>query len=83
MKYRELNSKGTRHYDINLWEDRKYKPYDYAKNGLLQHLLSNKIVYSKNAVLKAVLQYYEKSIVFVLKYIDELKNFKNYHAKNR
>ena len=80
MQYRE---NGTRYKDYKKWGDRKMTPYDYTNNGLLQHILSNKIVNSSNIVLQAVLKYYEKSIIFMLKYIDELKNFKNYHWKNR
>lgn len=80
MQYRE---NGTQHKEFLAWEDRKYKPYDYENNGLIKHLLSNQIVNSKNIILQYILQYYEKSIIFMLKYVDRLKNFKNYHAKNR
>ena len=80
MQYRENGSKYKEYY---LWEDRKNKPYDYEKHGLLQHIMSNVIVNSHNSILQFVLSYYEKSIVFLLKYVDRLKHFKNYHAKNR
>ena len=77
------NENGSRYKDNKLWEDKKYSPYDYERNGLLQHILSNRVVNSNNEFLKFILRYYEKSIIFVLKYIDQLKNFKNYHWKNR
>ena len=80
MEYRE---NGTRYKDYNLWEDRKYSPYDYEKNGLIKHIISHRIVNTNNPVLKFMLNYYESSIVFVLKYIDRLKHFKNYHKNNR
>ena len=80
MEYRE---NGTRFRDYSSWEDRKYAPYDYEKNGLNKYILSNKITNTNNPVLKFILNYYEKSIVYVFKYIDILKNFKNYHWKNR
>ena len=80
MQYRE---NGTRYKDYCMWENRKYAPYDYERNGLLQHILSNKIVATENEILKFVLKYYEKSIFFLLRYVDKLKNFKNYHWKNR
>ena len=80
MQYKE---NGTKYKNYCLWENRKYAPYDYERNGLLQHILSNKIVATENPILKFVLQYYEKSIFFMLKYVDKLKNFKNYHWKNR
>ena len=80
MEYRD---NGTRYKDYRLWEDKKYSPYDYENNGLLQHIISRKIVSTTNPVLKFMLNYYEESIVFVLKYIDRLKHFKNYHRSNR
>jgi hypothetical protein len=80
MEYRE---NGTKYKDYCLWGDRKISPYDYERHGLLKHIMSNKIVSSQNSILQFVLSYYEKSIIFLLKYIDRLKHFKNYHAKNR
>lgn len=80
MIYRE---NGTKYKDYCEWEIRKQSPYDYERNGLLQHILSRSIVESKNHTLKTILFYYEKSLVFLMKYIDRLKNFKNYHWKNR
>ena len=80
MQYKE---NGTRYKDYCLWENRKNNPYDYERHGLLQHMMSNKIVNSQNSILQFILMYYEKSIIFILKYIDRLKNFKNYHWKNR
>lgn len=80
MQYRE---NGTRYKDYRMWEDRKMIAYNYEQDGLLKHLLSNKIVNSKNPILKIILSYYEQTIIYMLKYVDELKNFKNYHAKNR
>lgn len=79
----QYNENGTRYKNYYLWEKRKNNKYDYERNGLLQHILSHKIVNSENPVLRFILGYYEKSIIFLLKYIDELKNFKNYHRKNR
>ena len=77
------NENGKR-YKLNyLWEDKKNSPYNYEREGLKSHILSNTIVNSKNPILQTVLKYYETSIIFVLKYIDELKHFKNYHWKNR
>lgn len=78
-----FNENGSRYKDNELWEDKKYSPYNYERNGLLQYILSNRVVNSNNEFLKFILRYYEKSIIFVLKYIDQLKNFKNYHWKNR
>lgn len=80
MKYRE---NGTRYINYCLWENKKYTPYDYGRNGLLKYIMSNKIVNSDSSILQFILSYYEKSLVFVMKYVDRLKHFKNYHWKNR
>lgn len=80
MKYRE---NGTRYIDYYLWENKKYSPYNYEKDGLLKYIMSSKIVNSNSSILQFVLNYYEKSLIFVMKYVDRLKHFKNYHWKNR
>lgn len=80
MQYRE---NGTRYKDYCLWEDKKNSLYDYKRNGLLKHIMSNKIVNSNSSILQFILSYYEKSLMFVMKYVDRLKHFKNYHWKNR
>ena len=80
MQYRDTE---IRYKDYCLWEDRKYSPYDYKRHGLLKHIMSGRIVNSENQILQSVLKYYEYSLIFVMKYIDRLKNFKNYHWKNR
>lgn len=77
------NENGTQYNEYRKWGSVKVQAYDYEKDGLLQHILSNKIVASNNIILKIILRYYEKSIIMLLKYVDELKNFKNYHWKNR
>lgn len=79
----QYNENGTRFKNYKLWENKKYSPYDYERFGLNQHILSRKLVTTDNSILKTILSYYERSIIFVLKYVDRLKNFKNYHWKNR
>lgn len=80
MEYRE---NGSRFKQYSLWESKKQDAYDYENKGLLKYILSNRIVNSENEILQKILKYYEYNIVFVLKYIDRLKHFKNYHWKNR
>ena len=80
MKYRE---NGTRYINYCLWESKKYTPYDYGRNGLLKYIMSNKIVNSDSSILQFILNYYEKSLIYLMKYVDRLKHFKNYHWKNR
>lgn len=79
----EIRSNGTRFLEYKQWENVKYQPYDYAKDGLLKRIMSSAIVNTTNPALKVILQYVETSLVFVMKYTDILKNFKNIHWKNR
>lgn len=78
-----VRQNGSKYYNYYLWDNEKYKPYDYEKNGLLNKILSNVIVSTNNSILKNILLYYEKSLILLLKYVDKLKNFKNIHWKNR
>lgn len=74
---------GHRWYNNDTWETRLNQPYDYQKHGLINKLLSHTITNTTNPITQIVLQYYEKSLIFLMKYIDILKNFKNYNWKNR
>ena len=74
---------GTRYRYHYLWEHRKNSPYNYDVEGLMPKIISHKIVESNNEVLKMMLNYYERSLVMVMKYIDHLKHFKNPHCRNR
>lgn len=79
----ELNTNGHRFNNYHIWENVKYKPYDYLREGLLKNIMSPVIVNTTNPSLKVLLQYIEYSLIFVMKYTDILKNFKNIHWKNR
>lgn len=79
----EYRNNGTRFNEYYKWEIVKRKPYDYTKNGLLQHIMSPAIVNTNNSILKSLLNFVETSLVFAMKYTDVLKNFKNVHWKNR
>ena len=80
MKYYD---NGYRWRDYPDWEKRLNEPYDYTRKGLLTKLMSNKITETDNTVLKMVLSYFEGSMIFLMHYVDILKNFKNAHWKNR
>ena len=79
----EANSNGTRFKNYYLWESRKNMHYDYSREGLLKHIMSPVILNTKNTSLKILLDYIESSFIFIMKYTDILKNFKNIHWKNR
>ena len=79
----EINNNGTRYNNYILWENRKHMPYDYARDGLLNKVLSNKIYNNKNIILKNILNIYEVTIVNILKTVDILNNYKNFLYRNR
>ena len=79
----EARSNGTRFIEYRQWENTKNTPYDYAKDGLLKHIMSPAIVNTTNSILRYLLDYIESSLMFVMKYTDILKHFKNPHWKNR
>ena len=79
----ETNKNGSRYGNYCEWEDAKYLPYNYKKNGLLKHIISSVIVNSKNNILQTILNYFEGSLICLMEYVDKLKHFKNYHKYNR
>lgn len=72
----------TRFYNYKLWNIEKYAPYDYERHGLIKHLLSPNITNTKNQTTSVILQFYEKSLIYLMKYVDRLKHFKDAGWKN-
>lgn len=79
----EIRGNGIRFYGYDKWEVKKYEPYDYKKNGLLNRIMSSTVVNTNNPLLQVVLQYVESSLIFAMQYVDVLKNFKNVRWRNR
>jgi hypothetical protein len=79
----EIRTNGTRFKNYNKWEIIRQASYDYENEGLLNKIMSEPIVNTTNPLLKLLLDFVETSLVFVMKYTDVLKNFKNPHWKNR
>ena len=74
---------GERYINYKKWSKTANLNYDYESNGILTNIMSKRIIDTTNPILQFILRIVEKSLVFVLKYVDELKNFKNFHYKNR
>ena len=74
---------GDRYKNYYKCDDVKNSAYNYEREGLLKHIMSKRIVETDNYVLRLMLDYYERSLVFLMRYVDELRNFKNIHWKNR
>lgn len=79
----ETYENGHRFTSCSLYESRLHEPYDYARDGLANKTLSHKIVETTNPLLQSILSYYEYALVFMLKFGDNLKQFKNFNWKNR
>lgn len=74
---------GERYITYKKWSKTANLNYDYEYKGILTNIMSKRIIDTTNPILQFILGIVEKSLVFVLKYVDELKNFKNFHYKNR
>ena len=74
---------GTRYRYYYKWESKKNEPYNYDVEGLIKRILSKPIANSTNETLGLLLNYFERSLVFLMKSIDYLKHFKNPHWRNR
>lgn len=79
----EVRQNGTRYIYHDLWETRKNQPYNYARDGLLKRIMSASILKTNNPLLSRVLEFVEDSMVFLQKYVDILKHFKDIHYRNR
>lgn len=53
----------------------EYRPYNYAKEGVLSKCLP-KILFNGNPILSTFLQLIDLRIIMLLKYVDKLKLFK-------
>ena len=79
----EIKNNGERYKYLKQYEKTLHEPYDYAKYGLNNKILSHKITNTSNIILQFVLNIYENNIIFLLKAIDNLQNIFNYNWKNR
>lgn len=79
----EVHTNNYRFYNYKKWEHKKNAPYDYERNGLLKHLMSHTIIESKNSFLQYLLNYIEKSLVILMKFVERMQHFKDYAYTNR
>lgn len=59
-------------------DDAKHMPYDFEKQGILENCLPEIITKTTNKTTNAILRFTERTFVFICKYIDELKYFKDW-----
>ena len=79
-----MDSPGGRYKNYYRYNPNPRK-YDYEHNGLLNRLMSRTIIrHSESSLaLQFVLNVFEQSIIFIFKYADKIKNFKNITKYNR
>lgn len=87
MTQTAIRTNGTRfeqYYKSEFYREKTKNPtYNYESNGILVNIMSHKIIESRNKFLQEILSFVEKSLLYLLKYTDELKRFKDVHWKNR
>ena len=73
----EYRTPGTKYQNSGQYDLTMHKPFDYKKHGLLKQMLPKVITNTKNSTTKLVLEFVEHAMLFLISYVDELKNFKN------
>lgn len=79
----KAHDNGQRFESYKDWDVTHNMEYDYAHEGVVQKIVSKPISRTTNPILQIILQIYDSTIIYMLKSIDILKNFKNIHWKNR
>lgn len=78
----EIRPIGSRRRYIKNYEVSNNQAYDYERYGLLNKVLPKVICETKNTSTRAVLRFVEYILVWLMKYVDDLKNFKNWNHKD-
>lgn len=78
----EIRPIGSRRRYIKNYEVSNNQAYDYERYGLLNKVLPKVIYETKNTSTRAVLRFVEYILVWLMKYVDDLKNFKNWNHKD-
>lgn len=76
--YRPLYTRYSHYKDLGYaWDQR----YDYRRKGLINKLLPPIIVNTKNKATHAVLRFLDGLFCWLLDYVDQLRNFKNWNYR--
>jgi len=78
----EIRPIGSRRRYIKNYEVSNNQAYDYERYGLLNKVLPKVICETKNTSTRAVLRFVEYILVWLMRYVDDLKNFKNWNYKD-
>lgn len=78
----EIRPIGSRRRYIKNYEVSNNQAYDYERYGLLNKVLPKVICETENTSTRAVLRFVEYILVWLMRYVDDLKNFKNWNYKD-
>lgn len=78
----EIRPIGSRRRYIKNYEVSNNQAYDYERYGLLNKVLPKVICETKNTSTRAVLRFVEYILIWLMRYVDDLKNFKNWNYKD-
>lgn len=78
MEIRPLWSRRARN---TIYESVRHRGYDYRRNGLLVKLLPRIVTQTENEYTKNILRSIDYIFIWLMDYIDYLKNFKNPNYK--
>lgn len=78
----EIRPIGSRRRYIKNYEVSNNQAYDYERYGLLNKVLPKVICETKNTSTRTVLRFVEYILVWLMRYVDDLKNFKNWNYKD-
>lgn len=71
---------GFRYKELYHHENAKHIGYNYERYGLLNKILPKYITSTQNEFTRATLEYIEYQLVWLMRYVDKLKNFKAYES---
>lgn len=73
----EYRLPGTRYKNCGKYDKVEQAPYNYERDGLLNKLLPRVITNTENKTTRLILDFVEQTSVFLLRYVDKLKYFKD------
>ena len=77
----EIRKLGTRYKENSKVNFLKHQPYDYESEGLLKTCLPEVVYNTRNKTTRFMIKLVETCLVFCMKYVDELKYFKDWNRK--
>lgn len=77
----EYRYPGTRYKEMQYFDTAKHLPYDLEGKGLLNKLLPSYVYNTQNIHTKGLIQFIENAAMFLFRYVEELRNFRNWSRR--